>query len=90
MDALGLTGTEGNRMGIGWESDGLLMPRSDPAEYPVSQPMPKLTAIQQCSGEAEYTDGLSRFYYVLGNPNDSDSVHVIHTMLSLPRHSSAK
>ena len=31
---------------------------TDPSEYPVSEPLPKLSALLQTSGQAQYTDDL--------------------------------
>lgn len=31
---------------------------TDPSEYPVSEPMPKLSALLQTSGQAQYTDDM--------------------------------
>ena len=31
---------------------------TDPSEYPVSEPLPKLSAVLQTSGQAQYTDDL--------------------------------
>lgn len=43
--------------------------QTDPSEYPVSKPIPKLKAHQQTSGEAQYTDDIpspeGKFHYTL-------------------------
>ena len=36
-------------------SSGVETYQTDPAQYPVTQPLPKLSALQQASGEAKYT-----------------------------------
>ncbi|XP_047028807.1 LOW QUALITY PROTEIN: xanthine dehydrogenase 1-like [Helicoverpa zea] len=42
-------------------SDGKQIFTTNPADWPINQPMPKIEALIQCAGEAKYTDDIPTF-----------------------------